>query len=87
VRGILRRGMSVEALKQFIIAQGSSRTVIQMEWDKIWAINKKVIDEIAPRHSALLKGKTVVVNIKGITAEESKQQPRHPKVNYFYHYY
>lgn len=49
VRGILRRGMTVEGLKQFIIAQGSSRSVVFMHWDKIWAINKKVIDPIAVR--------------------------------------
>ena len=42
VRGILRRGLTVEGLKQFIIAQGSSRSVVMMEWDKIWAFNKKV---------------------------------------------
>lgn len=55
VRGILRRGMTVEALKQFIIAQGSSRSVVQMDWDKIWAINKKFIDEISPRHTSFVK--------------------------------
>lgn len=80
VRGILRRGMTVEALKQFIIAQGSSRSVVQMEWDKIWTINKTTIDPIAPRHTALLKNKTVLVNLKGINTEESKQVPKHPKV-------
>ncbi|XP_006108319.1 bifunctional glutamate/proline--tRNA ligase-like [Myotis lucifugus] len=42
VRGVLRRGMTVEGLKQFIAAQGSSRSVVNMEWDKIWAFNKKV---------------------------------------------
>ena len=42
VRGVIRHGMTVDGLKQFIIAQGSSRSVVQMEWDKIWAINKKV---------------------------------------------
>lgn len=41
VRGVLRRGMTVEGLKEFIIAQGSSRSVVFMEWDKIWAFNKK----------------------------------------------
>ena len=82
VRGILRRGMTVEALKQFIIAQGSSRSVVVMEWDKIWAINKKSIDDIAPRHTALLRNSNVVVNIKGQAVEESKQQPKHPKVDY-----
>jgi hypothetical protein len=34
--------MTVEGLKQFIVAQGSSRSVVMMEWDKIWAFNKKV---------------------------------------------
>lgn len=54
VRGVLRRGMQVKALKQFIIAQGSSRTVTAMQWDKIWSLNRGIVDLIAPRHTALL---------------------------------
>ncbi|TPP58441.1 Glutamyl tRNA synthetase cytoplasmic [Fasciola gigantica] len=54
VSGILRRGMTAEGLRQFILAQGSSRSSAQMEWDKIWAFNKKVIDPIAPRFTGLL---------------------------------
>ena len=53
VRGILRRGMTVEGLKQFIIAQGSSRSVVFMEWDKIWSFNKKVIDPVAIRYEMI----------------------------------
>ena len=34
--------MTVEGMKDFIIAQGSSRAVVFMEWDKIWAYNRKV---------------------------------------------
>lgn len=49
VRGVMRRGMTVEGLRQFIIAQGGSRSVVMMEWDKIWSFNKKVIDPVAPR--------------------------------------
>jgi len=71
--------MTVDALKAFIIAQGSSRSVVVMEWDKIWAINKKVIDEIAPRHTALLRNRTVPVSVKGQDKEESKQAAKHPK--------
>ena len=48
VRGMLRRGMTVEGLTSFILAMGSSRSNAQMEWDKIWATNKKVIDPVAP---------------------------------------
>lgn len=54
VRGILRRGMQIDALKQFIMAQGSSRTVTAMQWDKIWSLNRSIIDSVAPRHTALL---------------------------------
>lgn len=38
----MRRGLTVEGLKQFIVAQGGSRAIVMMEWDKIWSFNKKV---------------------------------------------
>ncbi|XP_039739338.1 bifunctional glutamate/proline--tRNA ligase [Pteropus medius] len=78
VRGVLRRGMTVEGLKQFIAAQGSSRSVVNMEWDKIWAFNKKVIDPVAPRYVALLKKEAVLVNVPG-AQEEKKEVAKHPK--------
>ncbi|XP_054432576.1 bifunctional glutamate/proline--tRNA ligase isoform X2 [Pteronotus mesoamericanus] len=78
VRGVLRRGMTVEGLKQFIAAQGSSRSVVNMEWDKIWAFNKKVIDPVAPRYIALLKKEVVPVNIPE-AREERREVAKHPK--------
>ena len=78
VRGILRRGMTIEALKQFIIAQGSSRSVVFMEWDKIWSMNKKVIDPVAPRFTIIDMKYNVPVNIAGVK-EESILADKHPK--------
>ncbi|XP_077878966.1 bifunctional glutamate/proline--tRNA ligase isoform X3 [Ictidomys tridecemlineatus] len=85
VRGVLRRGMTVEGLKQFIAAQGSSRSVVNMEWDKIWAFNKKlralckkVIDPVAPRYVALLKKEVIPVNVLE-AQEEMKEVAKHPK--------
>uniref|UniRef100_A0A7N5K3C8 Bifunctional glutamate/proline--tRNA ligase n=1 Tax=Ailuropoda melanoleuca TaxID=9646 RepID=A0A7N5K3C8_AILME len=78
VRGVLRRGMTVEGLKQFIAAQGSSRSIVNMEWDKIWAFNKKVIDPVAPRYVALLKKEVIPVNIPE-AQEEMKEVAKHPK--------
>ncbi|XP_053164883.1 bifunctional glutamate/proline--tRNA ligase isoform X4 [Hemicordylus capensis] len=85
VRGVLRRGMTVEGLKQFIAAQGSSRSVVNMEWDKIWSFNKKlraickkVIDPVAPRYTALLKDKVITVNVPE-AQEEVKEVAKHPK--------
>lgn len=79
VRGVLRRGMTVEGLKQFIIAQGSSRSVVFMEWDKIWAFNKKVIDPIAPRYTAVNSHEPVPVIVEGIDSIQEISVALHPK--------
>ncbi|KAM8894839.1 bifunctional glutamate/proline--tRNA ligase isoform 2-T2 [Spinachia spinachia] len=78
VRGVLRRGMTVEGLKQFISAQGGSRSVVNMEWDKIWAFNKKIIDPVAPRYTALSSSYVVPVSVSEAT-EEMKEVAKHPK--------
>ncbi|XP_054468502.1 bifunctional glutamate/proline--tRNA ligase isoform X1 [Anoplopoma fimbria] len=78
VRGVLRRGMTVDGLKQFIAAQGGSRSVVNMEWDKIWAFNKKVIDPVAPRFTALSSSYVVPVTVSEAT-EEMKEVAKHPK--------
>ncbi|XP_077280024.1 glutamyl-prolyl-tRNA synthetase [Temnothorax americanus] len=78
VRGILRRGMTVEGLKQFIIAQGSSRSVVFMEWDKIWAFNKKVIDPVAVRYTSLDYNEMIPVNVVD-AKEEWLSVQNHPK--------
>ncbi|XP_076330314.1 LOW QUALITY PROTEIN: bifunctional glutamate/proline--tRNA ligase-like [Tachypleus tridentatus] len=78
VRGVLRCGMTVKGLKQFIIAQGSSRSVVMMDWNKIWAINKKVIDPVAPRFTAVEKSNKVSIFVDG-AKEEKLQVLKHPK--------
>jgi len=82
VRGIIRRGLTVEALKQFIIAQGSSRSVVFMEWDKIWAFNKKVLDPIVPRHTTvdLLYNVPVLVSGAKLSSHKSAKHPKNPEV-------
>ena len=79
VRGILRRGLTVEGLRQFIAAQGGSRSVVLMEWDRIWAFNKKQIDPVAPRFTALLKNQLVKLQLNDIKQEKCEQHQKHPK--------
>ena len=79
VRGILRHGMTVQGLKDFIAAQGGSKSIVQMEWDKIWAFNKKIIDPIAPRYTALSEDSLVPVTLEGVNGEEIKDHQLHPK--------
>ncbi|GFU46023.1 hypothetical protein NPIL_628681 [Nephila pilipes] len=82
VRGVLRRGMTVEGLKQFIVAQGSSRSVVVMEWDKIWAFNKKVIDPISPRYNAVERDNAVPVIVEGAVHQvlEVAKHPKNPEL-------
>ncbi|PFH54261.1 hypothetical protein AMATHDRAFT_186121 [Amanita thiersii Skay4041] len=80
IRGIRRRGMTVEALTQFMLSQGPSQAVVSLEWDSIWTLNKKIIDPIAPRHWAIVKNKSVPVTLKGgPTGLEVKKVPKHKK--------
>lgn len=91
VRGILRHGLTPEGLRQFVLAQGSSRSTAVMEWDKIWAFNKKVLDPITPRYTGLYMDASipagspnvpqglVAVTITGQTRAETKSTPLHPK--------
>ncbi|KAI8056251.1 tRNA synthetases class I, catalytic domain-containing protein [Syncephalis plumigaleata] len=65
VRGIRRRGMTIDALRQYILMQGASQNQLLLEWDKLWALNKKVIDPVAPRHTAISQENCVVAKLIG----------------------
>ncbi|GAA5955820.1 hypothetical protein JCM3765_001862 [Sporobolomyces pararoseus] len=85
VRGIRRRGMTIEAITQFMLLQGPSQAFLNLEWDVIWNLNKKVIDPVAPRFVALEKQNLVPVKIIGGEGKpaqgqvEIKELPKHKK--------
>ena len=49
MQGVFRRGLQLEALKEFILSQGASKNVTLQEWEKLWSINKRIIDPVCPR--------------------------------------
>jgi glutamyl-tRNA synthetase len=128
VQGIIRRGLTVEALKQFILSQvrlyigvpfaiglfhfaspcyqclmdllyciswiwsniykfcfvlllqGASKNLNLMEWDKLWTMNKKIIDPICPRHTAVLQeGRVLLCLTNGPEEPFVRIAPRHKK--------
>ncbi|KAF7311442.1 Glutamate-tRNA ligase [Mycena kentingensis (nom. inval.)] len=80
VRGIRRRGLTIDALREFMLLQGPSQSAVSLEWDKIWAINKKVIDPVAPRFWAAAKANLVPVTLtNGPASPETKMFPKHKK--------
>ena len=64
IQGIMRRGMTAEALKQFMLAQGPSRNTVNMEWDKLWAVNKQILDPVVPRYTCIGKASSVKLTIE-----------------------
>ena len=86
--------MTVKGLKDYIIGQGASQMQLQLEWDGIWTVNKKVIDPVAPRYWAVAEDKlcvrvfsssqadvSVTVDVKGRDKEEVEvlDKPLHKK--------
>ncbi|KAI7540738.1 glutamyl-tRNA synthetase-like protein [Hortaea werneckii] len=79
IRGIMRRGMTVTALRDFVLKQGPSRNILNLEWGVLWAVNRKVIDPVAPRYAAIDVQDVVRCNVGGLTAKCSAKRPPHPK--------
>lgn len=80
VRGVKRRGMTAEGLRNFILSQGPSKNIINLDWSSIWALNKKIIDPIAPRHVAVDAKNAVPVKLSNGPAEPyTEDKPKHKK--------
>ncbi|GJU76787.1 glutamate--tRNA ligase, cytoplasmic [Tanacetum coccineum] len=80
VQGIVRRGLKVEALIQFILDQGASKNLNLMEWDKLWNINKKIIDPVCPRHTAVLEKGRVLLTLSNVSENRTESRiPKHKK--------
>lgn len=80
VRGVLRRGLTSAALREYILMQGPSRNVLLLEWDKLWSINKRHIDPVSPRYVALAKADLCPVQlIGGPTDPYTAEMVKHKK--------
>jgi glutamyl-tRNA synthetase len=62
-RGVLRKGIRKETLIEFMLEQGPSKNTNLMEWDKLWATNKRIIDPMCPRFAAVSVEKASTVEI------------------------
>ena len=80
VQGILRRGMVVQTLKEFMLDQGPSRNTVLMDWTIIWAKNKQILDPVAPRYTAISAESPCLLEVvNGPGSPEEQVHPLHPK--------
>lgn len=64
VQGLMRRGLTVQTLKEFMLDIGASVNTTRMEWDKLWATNKKIIDKDCKRFFTILADSATEVYIE-----------------------
>lgn len=83
IQGCMRRGVTVEGLKGFILSQGASRRIITMEWDKFWAENKQVLETSAYRYMGVMTPGEVIMTLTNvpdeITAHSTPLMPQLPE--------
>ncbi|CXJ05045.1 glutamate--tRNA ligase, putative [Plasmodium berghei] len=76
IKGILRRGLTKEALFQFILEQGPSKAGNLMQWDKLWSINKQIIDPNIPRFSSVDMNNGVILKLTDLKENEIIEKTR-----------
>lgn len=85
VKGIMRRGMTVEALFEFMVTQGGSKRDVLMEWDKIWSFNARQHDAKATRFAAVFNEAKVELELTNFNDVTKSKTPycsltdKHPK--------
>jgi glutamyl-tRNA synthetase len=76
--------MTVAALREFVLKQGPSRAMVFMDWTNFWSINKRMVDPIAPRHTAVAAKDAVKATIIGgpptAYSEDKLKHPKNPEI-------
>ncbi|SZE99971.1 unnamed protein product [Blumeria hordei] len=84
IRGVRRHGMTISALRDFILKQGPSRNIVVMDWTNFWASNKKEIDTFAPRHTSFNKMNSVRAKVingpESLYFEDKPKVPKNPSI-------
>ncbi|KAM0686252.1 hypothetical protein COBT_002527 [Conglomerata obtusa] len=59
LRGIQKLGMDFDVLKNYILMQGVGQKTCKVSWDKIWALNKKKIDNESGKYFGIIKSDSI----------------------------
>jgi glutamyl-tRNA synthetase len=79
IRGIVRRGVVVPALREFILEQGPSLNILNLEWGALWAMSQKYIDQVATRQTAIVQAQVGHCQVFGIDGPDVAIKPKHAK--------
>ncbi|MBU0628736.1 MAG: glutamate--tRNA ligase [Nanoarchaeota archaeon] len=74
-----RRGFLPEAIKNFVVSTGISKAEATMTWDDMIMHNKRLLDNIAPRYSAVFDPKEITIQNAPETEVELNINPNEKK--------
>jgi glutamyl-tRNA synthetase len=84
IQGVARRGVSMASLRDFIVSQGASRNIVNLEWDSFWAVNKAAYEPTAVRLMCVEKAGSKVLSLTNVPqyfegGVHALAVPKHPK--------
>eukprot|EP01129_Flabellula_baltica_P014881 TRINITY_DN7270_c0_g1_i1.p1 TRINITY_DN7270_c0_g1~~TRINITY_DN7270_c0_g1_i1.p1 ORF type:complete len:722 (+),score=197.87 TRINITY_DN7270_c0_g1_i1:33-2198(+) len=71
IQGITRRGLSMNALRDFVIDLGNSKNAVLMDVNKLWAFNKQAIDPVIPRYCVVRTENAVTCELVDVNETET----------------
>jgi len=71
-----RRGFQPEAIREFLVATGVSKSESTITWNKFESFNRKVIEPIANRYFAVFD--PVEISVSGCPEVNQAEEPLHP---------
>ncbi len=77
LRALRRRGVLPGAIREVIYSVGLKPSDATISWSNLLAVNRKLVDPIAPRYFAVLEPVELVV--RGVSGVLSVDLPRHPQ--------
>lgn len=85
IRGVVRRGINITALRKFMYSIGASKRVVLMDWMVFWSENRKEADKTAKRFMAVNAmdnnvSLTVSNAPSGIAFVETALHPKEPSL-------
>jgi glutamyl-tRNA synthetase len=80
VRALVRRGLKIDALREFVKIQGMSKAVNFMEWSKLWNFNIQILDPTVPRYTVVSDTLKVRCTVSGQARLEKLEKLLHKKV-------